>query len=160
MITGTTALKTTDLHLDERQLRPWVQEFDALADACVTTIRSKLSAEAPGATKTSKIDMYAQLRDRHKDDPQLRELWRQVNTVPAWVDWEQIRRGQEVYYRYAIAISNVVRVSRANYIGHQFMMQQLLFLSLLGGMYEASCCILIDISEPTRCLLSPGGLNV
>jgi len=61
-------------------------------------------------------DLFAILRD-HKDDPNLRELWTQVNTVPEWVDWEQVSRGQDVFYRYG----------GANLTG-------LAYQSLLGGM--------------------------
>jgi hypothetical protein len=45
-------------------------------------------------------DLYALLRDNHPSDPKLHELWTEVNTVPTWVDWEQISRGQDVFYRY------------------------------------------------------------
>ena len=31
----------------------------------------------------------------------LEKLWTHVNTVPEWVDWEQAKREQEFFYRYA-----------------------------------------------------------
>lgn len=31
----------------------------------------------------------------------LEKLWTQVDTVPEWVDWERVGRGQEFFYRYA-----------------------------------------------------------
>ena len=65
----------------------------------------------------SKRDLYALLRDNHSSDPILEELWVQCNTVPEWVDWDQISRGQEVFYRYG---------------GPALM--GLAFQSLLGGM--------------------------
>ncbi|PTU21153.1 hypothetical protein P175DRAFT_0248081 [Aspergillus ochraceoroseus IBT 24754] len=40
----------------------------------------------------------------------------EINTVPEWVDWDQIKRGQEVFFRYGMPIVNVLR-----------------FQSLLGG---------------------------
>lgn len=49
-------------------------------------------------------DTYALLRDNRHRDERLQELWDEVNTVPDWVDWEQIGRGQEVFYRYAPAV--------------------------------------------------------
>lgn len=55
--------------------------------------------EVPNATSPPKRDLYALLRDHASEDPKLEELWNEVNTVPAWVDWEQIARGQDVFYR-------------------------------------------------------------
>lgn len=45
-------------------------------------------------------DLYALLRDHADSDETLQLLWTEVNTVPDWVDWDQIARGQEVFYRY------------------------------------------------------------
>lgn len=47
-----------------------------------------------------KRDLYALLRDNAAEDVKLKELWEEVNTIPEWVDWDQISRGQEVFYRY------------------------------------------------------------
>lgn len=45
-------------------------------------------------------DLYVLLRDHHASDPKLSQLWEEVNTIPPWVDWAQIERGQDVFYRY------------------------------------------------------------
>lgn len=45
-------------------------------------------------------DLYTLLRDNHEADPKLQELWDEVNTIPSWVNWAQIQRGQDVFYRY------------------------------------------------------------
>lgn len=45
-------------------------------------------------------DLYALLRDHHESDPKLHQLWEEVNNIPPWVDWDQIERGQDVFYRY------------------------------------------------------------
>jgi hypothetical protein len=47
-----------------------------------------------------KRDVYNLLRDHAAKDPVLAALWKEVNFVPDWVDWEQIARGQDVFYRY------------------------------------------------------------
>ena len=47
-----------------------------------------------------KRDLYILLRDNAQNDEMLGQLWRQVNTIPDWVDWAQIDRGQKVFYRY------------------------------------------------------------
>jgi hypothetical protein len=67
----------------------------------------------------SQRDLFAILRD-NKDDPVLSPLWKEVNTVPDWVDWSQLARGQDVFYRYG----------GANLTG-------LAYQSLLGGMGAA-----------------------
>ena len=57
----------------------------------------------PGqSTQPTKRDLYALLRDNAGNDKILASLWEQVNHVPEWVDWEQIERGQKVFYRYAV----------------------------------------------------------
>lgn len=40
------------------------------------------------------------MQDHAEDDEILGQLWREINTVPTWVDWEQIARGQDCFYRY------------------------------------------------------------
>lgn len=64
--------------------------------------------------------MYQLLRDNADADPKLKELWDQVNAVPEWVDWDQIARGQDVFYRYGGAC-----------------LTGLAYQSLLGGMGAA-----------------------
>lgn len=49
-------------------------------------------------------DLYELLRDHHEEDEKLNELWTQVNTIPDWVDWEQIERGQDVVNEHIIYI--------------------------------------------------------
>lgn len=65
-------------------------------------------------------DLYALLRDNVDADPKLAEMWKQLNTVPEWVDWAQIERGQDVFYRYGGAA-----------------LTGLAYQSLLGGMGAA-----------------------
>ncbi|KAI9681409.1 MAG: hypothetical protein M1817_002692 [Caeruleum heppii] len=45
-------------------------------------------------------DLYLLLRDNASNDADLAQLWKEVNTIPDWVDWDQISRGQDVFYRY------------------------------------------------------------
>nr|OQO28266.1 hypothetical protein B0A51_04356 [Rachicladosporium sp. CCFEE 5018] len=72
------------------------------------------------ATKSPRRDLYAILRDNAPTDPLLADFWREVNTVPDWVDWAQIERGQDVFYRYGGAC-----------------LTGLAYQSLLGGMGAA-----------------------
>ena len=63
-----------------------------------TPQESSTSSKPP---PTARRDFYALLRDNHTRDPKLHQLWTQLNTIPPWVDWAQIARGQDVLYRYA-----------------------------------------------------------
>ncbi|KIW24979.1 uncharacterized protein PV07_10655 [Cladophialophora immunda] len=71
----------------------------------------------PTPSPRSKRDLYLLLRDHHAAHPKLQELWDEVTTVPSWVDWAQICRGQDVFYRYGAAT-----------------LTGLAYQSLLGGM--------------------------
>lgn len=49
---------------------------------------------------TARRDLYALLATHHATDTTLSTLWSQLHTIPPWVDWAQIARGQAVFYRY------------------------------------------------------------
>ena len=72
-------------------------------------------------TESPKRDLYLLLRDNAANDKVLGALWTEVNSVPEWVDWAQISRGQEVFYRYGGPA-----------------LTGLAFQSLLGGMVTTS----------------------
>jgi ER-bound oxygenase mpaB/B'/Rubber oxygenase, catalytic domain len=76
--------------------------------------------DVKGEHEQAHRDLYKILEEFHDKDDTLAELWKEVNTVPEWVDWEQISRGQDVFYRYG----------GANLTG-------LAYQSLLGGMGAA-----------------------
>lgn len=79
-----------------------------------------ISKQEQENTKAPPRDLYVILQDHKDSDELLQRFWNEVTTVPAWVDWEQIRRGQDVFYRYGAA----------NFTG-------LAYQSLLGGMGAA-----------------------
>ena len=97
----------TDLHRSEDELRPMIHTYDALSDECVQRLH-KIPTDCD-PDKPFKKDLYALLKSHADEDPKLGELWNQVNTVPEWVDWDQIQRGQDVFFRYGLPILNVVR---------------------------------------------------
>jgi hypothetical protein len=104
----------TELHRTAEQLRPLTFSYDKLADDCIAKLNELSPPEKyrPKAgeppRKAPKRDLLALLEKHAKDDAKLEELWTEVNTVPDWVDWDQIQRGQEVFYRYGMPIMNVV----------------------------------------------------
>jgi hypothetical protein len=106
----------TELHQTAEQLRPQTFQYDVLGSECLErldrfqtdTSKLKILDRKPGPEQssetrepTSRRDLYALLQHHADEDEKLQKLWLQVNTVPEWVDWEQLQRGQDVFYRYA-----------------------------------------------------------
>ncbi|GKT47028.1 uncharacterized protein ColSpa_07209 [Colletotrichum spaethianum] len=75
----------------------WTDEHFT-GDDLPTTPSEKV--DAPPDPKPHR-DLYTLLRDNADSDEILGELWTEVNTIPDWVDWAQIERGQQVFLRYA-----------------------------------------------------------
>ncbi|KAL9592858.1 MAG: hypothetical protein Q9219_007718 [cf. Caloplaca sp. 3 TL-2023] len=65
-----------------------------------------LEGAAAGAGPTSadhqpnQRDLFRLLCDHAMEDDTLRQFWQEVNTIPDWVSWQQIERGQKVFHRY------------------------------------------------------------
>ncbi|GAM35150.1 hypothetical protein TCE0_017f03250 [Talaromyces pinophilus] len=101
-------------------MQPLRHTMDNLASDCIEPL-ARLASDGKTLENSKpdlmKLDMYALLRDNYEKHEALTRLWEQTNTIPDWVDWAQIERGQKVYYRY----------------GHS-MGIALAFQSLLGGM--------------------------
>jgi len=104
--------RVTKHHLSDQQLHDLKFTYDEFGSKALAKL-DEICPPPPRATWAAKHqndseghsaperDTYALLRDNASADPVLKEFWDEVNTVPEWVDWEQIRRGQEVFYRYA-----------------------------------------------------------
>lgn len=115
----------TPLHPTLEDTEPLKHSYDALGEEAylrLTDIRESDKAQqqtenghSEPAQKTSastkKDDLYVLLRDNADLDPKLGQLWREMDEVPSWVDWEQISRGQDCFYRYGYA-SCVISFSR------------------------------------------------
>ncbi|KAK1987879.1 tat pathway signal sequence [Colletotrichum cereale] len=102
--------KWTDQHLTGDELRPMIYTYDELGAKALDRLDEISPPEkpAPPNEKTDAVpgpkphrDLYALLRDNAGSDEILGKLWTEVNTIPDWVDWAQIERGQEVFLRYA-----------------------------------------------------------
>jgi len=121
-------------HLSQEDSEPLKHTWDTLGDAALERINEILPPEADGIPRNSarssssssdvevspKRDVFKVLQENFSSDLILSKLWEQANTVPGWVDWDQIERGQEVFYRYSGASLN-----------------GLAYQSLLGGMGAA-----------------------
>ncbi|KAL8874512.1 MAG: hypothetical protein Q9174_000150 [Haloplaca sp. 1 TL-2023] len=81
-------------------------------------------------SKPVKRDLYVLLRDHALEDEVLERFWTDVNKVPPWVCWNQIERGQQVFYRYGGPA-----------------LTGLAFQSLLGGMVNCSIPDLCDNAD-------------
>lgn len=107
----------TQNHLSPDQMHSLKFTYDGLADECLARLdkispplgpalprnsSSPLASAKDGTSVGSppKRDLYLLLRDHASIDEKLAQLWKEVNTIPEWVDWQQIQRGQDVFYRY------------------------------------------------------------
>lgn len=104
----------TPEHKTPEQLEPMKHSYDKLADDCLDAIdrlSPPVKSELPRQHSEKGApprDLYALLRENADKDEKLAEMWKQVNDVPDWVDWDQIKRGQEVFYRYGSPALNAV----------------------------------------------------
>lgn len=95
----------TNQHLTPETLQPLRYEYDELgAQALDRLLAIKAQEEADNNNnKKVSLDLYKLLEQNHTKDKILGEFWDQVHSVPEWVDWQQIERGQRFFYRYALA---------------------------------------------------------
>ena len=127
------SFQMTNEHLTEDQMHPMKFSYDILADKAYTILNNLSRLQAPKTSDHvisskdasakhagSKRDLYVLLREKADTDEVLGRLWQEVNTIPPWVDWAQIARGQDCFYRYGGPV-----------------LTGLAFQSLLGGMGAA-----------------------
>ena len=77
------------------------------------TCKSGQDAETPGpkwSPSPERSQCFNYALAHASEDEKLQQMWDQVNYVPEWVDWKQIERGQEVFYRYGLANLSAVCV--------------------------------------------------
>ena len=108
----------TDKHLPREETDPLRYNYDELGAAALEKLQS-ISARNVEKKKSQgvggRLDLYALLRDNHQTDEVLSKFWRELHTVPDWVDWGQIARGQEFFYRYAAA--NITGFALQGFVG-------------------------------------------
>ncbi|OTB13477.1 hypothetical protein K445DRAFT_336496 [Daldinia sp. EC12] len=119
--------KWTPKHLTADSLKSWIYTYDTVSTMAIDRLNEiSISSHTkfPGSVdsipreeKKVRGDLYELLQKHASTDDTIGRLWDEINTIPEWVDWEQIERGQKVFYRYGgPAITTLT------------------FLSLLGGM--------------------------
>ncbi len=58
------------------------------------------ASKEPETVKAPQRDLYEILQTHKDGDELLQRFWKGATTIPPWVDWAQISRGQDVFYRY------------------------------------------------------------
>lgn len=83
----------TEKHFPASRLEPLRQVGDLLADNALAALDVK-----PGQNALAALREYTArpVEEQVSDAPRL--LMQQLMTVPDWVDWAQVQRGQEVYW--------------------------------------------------------------
>ncbi|KAI1753698.1 hypothetical protein F4782DRAFT_495379 [Xylaria castorea] len=125
--------KWTSKHTTPQQLESLIHSYDTVAteaierlDEIIPPPHAQSPPEADGE-KRRRRDMYELMQEHAFEDEKIGKLWTEINTVPEWVDWAQIERGQKVFFRYGgPAITTLT------------------FLSLLGGMGSARTVETLD----------------
>lgn len=102
---GHYSFKWTSQHMSKEEAEPLKHTYDELGSYVVTKLqeiaqRNKNSGGGP-VPPPCQMDLYGLLRDHRHEDERLAQFWEETHTVPEWVDWEQIERGQKFLYRYA-----------------------------------------------------------
>ncbi|KAF9128882.1 hypothetical protein BGW39_004653 [Mortierella sp. 14UC] len=93
----------TEKHLPASRLEPLRKIGDPLADNALEALKVKQGEDAFKA-----LLAYTSRPVEEQESPAPRLLMQQLNTVPEWVSWEQVQRGQEVYWRYCLFISHAL----------------------------------------------------
>jgi hypothetical protein len=106
-----------DAHLTSKTtLSGLRQEYDELGSRTLERLLDLTGQTNPTqGCPLPKKDLYSTLEALHESDPVLQEFWNSTQSVPAWVDWESIQRGQNLFYRFAIA--NIIGFALQGFIG-------------------------------------------
>jgi hypothetical protein len=74
--------------------------LDEIVPPAPTGPRKDIEEVVEHKDKKKHRDLYKLVQEHAKTDPRVAKLWDEVNTVPEWVDWDSIERGQKVFWRY------------------------------------------------------------
>lgn len=102
---GNYAFQWTDLHPTSSELEPFRYKYDELGSAAAKHLQeiARKTQEDGNSQVPFQTDLYDILRQHHANDEILANFWTEIHEVPDWIDWEQIKRGQAFFYRYAPA---------------------------------------------------------
>jgi hypothetical protein len=88
----------TELHKNAEELNAMVYTYDKVGTDAV----DRLQVIAPPSKENhhAQRDLFKLVKENAAEGGAVGKLWAEVNTVPEWVDWDQIDRGQKVFWRY------------------------------------------------------------
>ncbi|KAI1827716.1 hypothetical protein F4861DRAFT_492277 [Xylaria intraflava] len=112
---GSYAFEWTDLHLPREKTDPLRYEYDTLAAKALERLQAIAKKKGFSDDPRKRPDLYQLLAEHHADHEDLERFWVQLHTVPDWVDWEQLERGQRFFYRYAAA--NLMGFALQGFVG-------------------------------------------
>lgn len=97
-------------------LQPLRWQYDELGSRTLEVLLN-LSEEERSQSQcpVPRVDLINLLENNYLEHPTLAHFREQSRYVPRWVDWTQISRGQDVFYRYAVA--NMVGFALQGFIG-------------------------------------------
>jgi len=86
----------TEDHIDRATLQKLQSEYDVLGNSALERLQEIQLA-------TGEKDLFTTLRDNYATDDTLSAFWTETHTVPEWVNWAQIDRGQRFFYKHMAA---------------------------------------------------------
>ncbi|KAJ2990135.1 hypothetical protein NUW58_g3107 [Xylaria curta] len=112
---GTYTFQWTKLHLPRWKTDPLRYEYDTVAAKALEQLQVIAKAKGYSDDPRKRPDLYQLLVENHASHDDLQEFWEQLHTVPDWVDWKQLERGQRFFYRYAAA--NLMGFALQGFVG-------------------------------------------
>lgn len=134
----------TDKHYTAEELMPLRHQADDIALDVVERLFAIIAAQNPekGAKRP---DLYELLKENYANDDVLRQFWEETHTVPDWVDWEEIEKGQAFLYRYLAP--NITGIVLQGCLGENAV------CPILPCHY--SVCTMLTLTLPSRPLQAP-----
>ncbi|KAI0867401.1 hypothetical protein GGS24DRAFT_485765 [Hypoxylon argillaceum] len=112
---GSYTFEWTKLHLPRWKTDPLRYQYDTVGEKALIQLQAIAKAKGFSDDPRKRPDLYQLLAENHASHDDLRDFWTQLNTVPDWVDWEQLERGQRFFYRYAAA--NLMGFALQGFVG-------------------------------------------
>ncbi|KAJ8126075.1 hypothetical protein O1611_g7564 [Lasiodiplodia mahajangana] len=112
---GSYTFEWTKLHLPRSKTDPLRYEYDTVAAKALKQLQVIAKAKGLSDDPRKRPDLYQLLAENHASHGDLGDFWAQLHTVPDWVDWEQLERGQRFFYRYAAA--NLMGFALQGFVG-------------------------------------------
>lgn len=112
---GPHSFEWSKLHLPVSQTNALRHQYDTLGSTALENLQALAKTQGLTNDPRKRPDLYQLLADNHDNLPDLQKFWTQLHTVPEWVNWEQLERGQRFFYRYAAA--NLMGFALQGFVG-------------------------------------------